>query len=167
MRERTTTAGTDKKTASAIPLFSVGLFEGMPPLEKWCPMGYLSYVSRKFAQKALSDAETLLELIDRMSEGIEKPRITYRCKPLATGMMFGHGRWHFDGRGEDGEIHRLLTIGGTPTEGRDGAVLSAGTVWEYSGKYEHRARPVEASCVRLLIRVSKTDMLFRDHWSLE
>ncbi len=167
MKAPTTTAGTDEETVPATPLFSVELFKRMPPLERWCPMGQLNYVSRRFAQKALSDSEELLELIERMSVGIEEPRITYRCRPLVPGMVFGHGRWHFDGRGEDGEIHRLVTFGGTPTEGKDGAVLSAGIVWEYSGKYQHRARPAEASCVRLLIRVSKTNMLFRDHWVLE
>lgn len=149
---------------AATPLFSVeSLLLQMPPIEKWCPLGHFSYASWKFTQAALQDS-AILQVAERMAEGLADPRFAYRCKYLEAGMIFGHGRWHLDGRGEAGEIHRLLTVGGTPTEGQEGQILDAGTVWEYSGEYSHRARPAKSNGVRLLLRVSQTAMLYRDHW---
>jgi hypothetical protein len=150
--------------SEATQLFTVDLFSQIDIVE-FCPIGHFDYASEKFMRRALK-TPMLLELAERMSEGIDKPRFTYRCKPLRAGETFGHGRWHVDGKGAPEEIHRLLTYGGTPTEGEGGVTLHAGTVWEYSGRYQHRARPAEKDCVRLLLRVSQTEMMYRDHWGI-
>lgn len=140
------------------------LFQAQPSLEG-LPIGSFRYASQAFVRRNLPTY--LVELFEKMSEGIEEPRLTYHFRLLEPEGRFGHGRWHCDGREEPDEIeiHRLLTIGGVPTLGRDGTVLHAGTVWEYSGAYEHRAQPVKNSCWRLMMRVSKTDMIYRNHWS--
>lgn len=68
----------------------------------------------------------------------------------------------------------MLTLGGVPTLGiirEAGAddevfqVLHAGTVWEYDGLYEHKARRTEEACTRMMLRVSQTEMRYRNHWS--
>lgn len=127
-------------------------------------MGTLRYASKAFAKHTLPPE--IMSVVDRMAKGIACPRITYRYEFLRSGEMFGHGRMHYDGREEEDEVHRLLTIGGVPTLGGDNQILRAGTVWEYSGRYLHQARPVEEDTMRLLIRVSRTSMLYRDHWQV-
>lgn len=126
------------------------------------PYGKFMYASRGFASRNLP--EHLLEIVEKMAEQIPAPRVSYQFKLLQTGEKFGHGRMHCDGRQTEDELHRLLTVGGVPTLGEDGTVLSEGTVWEYSGRYRHQARPVAEDTFRLLLRVSKTQMPFRDHW---
>ena len=138
------------------------LFQAQPSLEG-LPIGSFRYAEMRFIRRSLPPE--IVELFEKMSEGISEPRLTYHFQHLETGGRFGHGRWHCDGREEADEIHRLLTIGGVPTLGEGGAVLHAGTVWEYSGAYKHRARPVKDSCWRLMMRVSKTNMMYRNHWS--
>jgi len=148
------------------------LFQTHPSLEG-LPIGSFRYASQAFVRRNLP--AHMVDLFEKMSEGIEEPRLTYHFRFLwkiaaeehgrINKSRFGHGRWHCDGREDPDEIHRLLTIGGVPTLGRDGTVLHAGTVWEYSGAYEHRAQAVEESCWRLMMRVSETNMIYRNHWS--
>lgn len=138
------------------------LFQAHPSLEG-LPIGSFRYASQAFVRRNLPTH--MVELFEKMSGGIEEPRLTYHFRFLEPEGRFGHGRWHCDGREEPDEIHRLLTIGGVPTLGRDGTVLHAGTVWGYSGAYEHRARAIEESCWRLMLRVSETNMIYRNHWS--
>ena len=150
------------------------LFRAQPSLEG-LPLGRLNYASMRYVRQFFP--KHLMDLVVLMSRGIEDPRISYRCHELVAGQMIGHARWHQDGKlGEDkeGEIHRLITINGVPTLGFIGdgdldegphQVLHAGTVWEYDGDYWHKARPVETACKRLMLRVSKTNMRYRNHWS--
>ena len=150
------------------------LFQAQPSLEG-LPLGRLNYASMRFVGQFFP--EQLMDLVVLMSRGIEDPRISYRCHELMAGQMIGHARWHRDGRNHEdtkGEIHRLITINGVPTLGLIGdgdpdagphQVLHAGTVWEYDGDYWHKARPVETACKRLMLRVSKTAMRHRNHWS--
>jgi hypothetical protein len=126
------------------------------------PRGSLKYCSMRFAESVLPNQ--VLEVLRQMAEGLQEPRISYNCRDLEAGGCFGHGRWHCDGKEVATEIHRLLTIGGTPTEGDEGQVLDAGFVWEYTGKFRHRARPAAEPCRRLMLRISQTEMLYRDHW---
>lgn len=141
---------------------AVALFEAAPDVMN-LPMGSFRYASMGFACRNLP--LDIVLLIEAMSEGIEDPRITYHCQVLDSGERFGHGRWHCDGREEPEEVHRLLTVGGKPTLGKNGQELYSGTVWEYSGAFEHKAQPVTETCMRLMIRVSKTAMKYRNHWS--
>lgn len=147
-------------TATETPsaLFQVHMdLEGLPE-------GIIKYAQIDWAKRALP--ERLHSLMDRMSEGLERPLVSYTCLHLEVGGRFGHGRWHGDGREEPDEIHRLLTIGGTPTEGEDGFILDAGTVWQYSGAYLHRARPSEVACRRMLLRTSQGKRIgVRNHWT--
>lgn len=124
------------------------------------------YSTLTFARHHLDPA--VMEVVDMMAEGFERPTVTYWCQPLEAGESFGHRNWHGDGEGTAWETHRLLTFGGTPTEGDGGAVLDEGYVWEYSGTYLHRARPAAAACERMLIRVSDCLMKPRNHieWSM-
>lgn len=145
------------------------LFPAQPSLEG-LPIGSFRYAELRFPRRTLPPE--IVELFEKMSEGIEEPRLTYHFQHLEVGGRFGHGRWHCDGREEPDEIHRLLTIGGEPTiglpqslKGSEQIALHAGTVWEYSGAFLHRAQPVKESCWRLMMRVSKTNMLYRNHWS--
>ena len=138
------------------------IFQAHPSLEG-LPVGSFRYSELRFVQRSLPPE--IVALFEKMSDGIKEPRLTYHFRFLEPEGRFGHGRWHCDGREEPEEIHRLLTIGGVPTLGRDGTVLHAGTVWEYSGAYRHKARPVKDSCWRLMMRVSKTNMIYRNHWS--
>jgi hypothetical protein len=142
---------------------ATALFEARPDLEG-APVGSFRYSSRGFADANLS--ESLRDLVARMCEGLERPRITYRFEELSTGRFFGHGRFHCDGHGSRDEVHRLLTIGGAPTEGEDGTWLREGVVWEYRGDFLHRASPAPETTFRLMLRVSQTSMRFRDYWSV-
>jgi hypothetical protein len=125
--------------------------------------GAFSYASMPFATRNLP--KPLLGVLERMAEGLREPRVTFRCRDLVPGQTFGHGRWHRDGQEVKEEIHRLLTINGTPTEGWGGVILDAGVVWEYNGEYVHRARPATVACKRFILRVSQTEMIYRNHWS--
>jgi hypothetical protein len=142
---------------------ATSLFRASPDL-RGLPMGSFHYACRQFAQRHLP--EEIMDLFGRMSEGIEEPRLTYHLRFLRPKERIGHGRWHCDGREDPDEIHRLLTIGGVPTLGHGGAVLHAGTVWEYGGAYRHMARPAEKLGIRLMMRVSKTSMFYRNVWAL-
>ena len=126
------------------------------------PEGYFRYASEAWASFVLP--KKLLPLIQKMCEGIEEPRITYEVRKIKAGQHFSHGRWHTDGKKEGDETHRLLTIGGKPTEGRGGKILHAGMVWEYDGAYLHRAVPTDKDCKRFLLRVSRTSMPYRNRW---
>ena len=137
------------------------LFDSSLVLES-LPKGAIKYCSMQYADKNLP-AE-VMGLIRRMAEGISDPRVSYNRRDLCEGELFGHGRWHRDGREQADEIHRLFTLGGTPTEGEGGQILHPGTVWEYSGRFEHRARPAVQSCQRLMLRISQTSMPYRNHW---
>jgi len=137
------------------------LFQASPSL-KGLPPGSFRYSEPRYILRSLPPE--IVSLFERMSEGIDSPRLSYQFQSLTPGGRFGHGRWHCDGREEADEIHRLLTVGGVPTEGDGGQILHAGTVWEYSGAYRHRARPVQDSCWRLMLRVSETTMMYRNHW---
>jgi len=125
--------------------------------------GAFSYASMPFATRNLP--KPLLGVLERKAEGLREPRVTFRCRDLVPGQTFGHGRWHRDGQEVKEEIHRLLTINGTPTEGWGGVILDAGVVWEYNGEYVHRARPATVACKRFILRVSQTEMIYRNHWS--
>ena len=137
------------------------LFQAHPSLEG-LPIGQLKYASLEYATDSLTP---LKELILRMAAGIREPRVSYTFRHLAPGGCFGHGRWHKDGREQPEEVHRLLTIGGCPTEGQGGFILHAGTVWEYSGAYLHRAVPSTMGGPRLMLRISQTEMHYRNFWN--
>jgi hypothetical protein len=126
------------------------------------PEGIIKYGKLDFAKMYLPT--NIISLIEMMAFEIKDPRISYHCRTLKEGECFGHGKWHCDGKQVEGEIHRLLTVGGEPTEGEDGFILTAKTVWEYSGVYKHRAKPTNQPCKRLMLRVSQTEMLFRNNF---
>lgn len=126
------------------------------------PLGSFRYSDPRWVARNLPPAA--LTIIATMSDGLVAPRVTYIHRQLAKSERFGHGRWHLDGRGEAEEMHRLLTFNGTPTEGADGTILTAGIVWEFSGDYYHRARPAVDPCRRLLLRISQTTLPFRNRW---
>lgn len=126
------------------------------------PEGIIKYSRLDFAKIHLP--ENVISLLEMMAADIKDPRISYQCKILRKGELFGHGRWHCDGREKEDEIHRLLTVGGQPTEGENGFILAPNIVWEYSGIYKHRARPTHEACKRLMLRVSQTEMPFRNNF---
>ena len=126
------------------------------------PLGEFKYASLTFALEYLPSLDGV---ILRMAEGIREPRVSYTFRILDPGERFGHGRWHRDGKEEPAEIHRLLTVGGNPTEGLDGFILHGGVLWEYSGDYIHRAVPSLLGGTRLMLRVSQTDLAYRNHWN--
>lgn len=138
------------------------LFQATPDLTD-APEGSFRYGSAYFAEKGLTPK--LWDLVEKMAVGIEDPRVTYRYELLPAGHVFGHGRFHGDGTQNPGEIHRLLTFGGEPTEGENGVLLFGGTVWEYGGDYQHRALPARVSSHRLMLRVSQTLVACRNFWS--
>lgn len=141
---------------------AVQLFQADPSL-LGLPVGIFRYASRDFAKNCLPPR--LWKLVERMCEGIDRPRITYQFQKLEPGQQFGHGKFHCDGRQTPDERHRLLTVGGEPTLGIDGAVLSQKTVWEYPGDYEHKAQPVKKATWRLMLRVSDSTIRHRNYWS--
>ena len=143
----------------------------MPPKALWkasqldlsrAPMGTFRYASLAFAQRNLPPE--VVEVIERMAEGLTAPRVTYRFLPLKKGEATGNLDWHCDGQQKATEIHRLLCIGTEDTEGHD-RILERGFVWEYDGSYLHRPAPTEKEeTTRLLLRVSQTEMLTRNFW---
>jgi hypothetical protein len=142
-------------------LTPLALFQAHPSLEG-LPTGQLKYTSLDFAMLNLP---MLRDLILRMAEGVREPRVSYTFRVLRPSECFGHGRWHCDGKERPEEIHRLLTIGGNPTEGENGVILHAGTVWQYNGAYQHRAVPSKDGGPRLMLRLSETSMGYRNFWS--
>lgn len=128
------------------------------------PIGCFKYCSSSWVEKTLKDFPETLQLIKELSEGFSHPRISYIYRKLKAAEQFGHGRMHKDAYGLEDEIHRLVTFNGTPTLGEDGTILYANNVWEFNGFYYHQARPADCDCDRLLLRVSLTEMPFRDRW---
>lgn len=135
-----------------------------PDLDK-LPLGSFRYCSLWWVERNLPPA--ILLIINQLQEGLADPRISYIHQQLKAGGIFGHGRFHVDGFGLPSEVHRLVTFNGTPTEGIDGTILTANTVWEFSGDYGHRARKAVTDCQRLLLRVSESTIPFRDHWETQ
>ena len=125
------------------------------------PYGMFKYSSMEYAVKQVP---VLRGLFEELAAGIAAPRLTYRYEWLEPGQQFGHGQFHVDGTGDPSEIHRLITLRGTPTEGEDQQILTAGIAWEFDGPYRHRARPTQEGCDRLLVRISRTQLGFRNHW---
>jgi len=124
------------------------------------PQGKIQYASRAYVARRLPPF--ILRLIDQMAIGIAEPRITYHKGWLDTGTTFTHTHWHCDGKQCEGEIHRLLTLGGPATLGYPDIVLSPGFIWQYDGFFFHRAQAPAEICQRLVLRVSQTEMRFRD-----
>lgn len=124
------------------------------------PFGKIQYASRSYVARKFP--LFLLRLVDQMAEGIQAPRITYHKGWLDVGQVFTHTGWHCDGKQTEGEVHRLLTLGGPATLGYPDIVLSPGFIWQYDGFFFHRAQPPTEICHRLVLRVSQTEMRFRD-----
>jgi hypothetical protein len=128
-----------------------------------CPPGKFKYADLSWALGRLpADVAALVKV---MSSGFKDPTVTYWCQPLRAGERFGHGGWHKDGAGRPEEVHRLLTLGGPPTEGRGGEVLAPGRVWHFGGSFVHRSTPAPTDCYRLLLRVSECSLTPRNHWT--
>lgn len=137
------------------------LFQAAPKLEG-LPVGNFRYATVPFAVENLPPA--LLPLATRMMDGFATPSVSYQYEMLREGRCFGHGRFHKDGLRRPSERHRILTIGGRPTLGEDGSLLTAGTVWEYRGDFVHRAQVALEDTWRLMLRVSDSEIRPRDYW---
>jgi hypothetical protein len=124
------------------------------------PICKVKYCSLQWLEKRLELPDFLYIIL----EDIKEPRITFWHERLKTGEGFGHKKFHLDGMGKSDEIHRLITFNGQPTLGEDGLELTSNHVWEFSGDYSHKAQSTLNDCNRLLIRVSKTELNYRNYW---
>lgn len=145
------------------------LFDAIPDLEG-AVLGEFKYSSRLFAARVLS--KPLLDLADQMADGLNTKRVFYSYTYLPVEMIHkGTTKFHKDGRRRQRDLHRILTYGGPPTIGREGEVLTPGTVWEYTGEFWHRAPTPDESSesdlpVRLMLRVSETSGAYTDRWTV-
>lgn len=126
------------------------------------PLGSFKYCSRGFAEQLLPP--TVMRFMDLMAEGWKGDlRFSYICMDLKVGQSIDARVTHTDGLGTDDEAHRLFTMGGVPpVVGNDGPPMENGWVWEYPGTLKHTPRRTKERGTRLLLRVSRTSLPFRE-----
>ena len=129
------------------------------------PLGSCRYASAPFCGAMLPP--WVLWVLGKMAAGLDMPKLSYHYVWLDKDAHLGHGGWHYDGRGEESEIHRLIVFGGSPTEcsvNGSTTLMSTGQVWQYPGPMIHRATPSRSEGYKLMLRVSQVEMPFRDYW---